>query len=849
MSLVSATGRRRLPVVLSAALVVVGSAMSPAPVAAADDWRLPAPVLVAPAPYATSSATPVFEWQAVQGAVKYDVDVRSVPTGFFPTCGGQVYALRVTCGDLAPGPYLWTVSAVGPQNRTGRPATARVFVKSPRLTSAPTLTAPPSGTTFGYPHNLGVLRWSAVPYAAYYQVQIASSPTFPGPAPNIAVANLTTEAMVIPPDVIGTTRYWRVRAVTASKLYAGPWSSARSFKVTWGAAPELTSPPDGATVSNLDLLWEPLEGARKYEIQMANPEDPSFADPIYTNDTFKPWFNLPVFPVDTFLWRVRALNGADGTSGWSTPRSVTHDEGGGPAPTPTPIVLRAPTLGVPPDGATDLDPDSVLLEWERIPGTIGYDVQIVPADQEWYEFGTGQPTTAYGPQLRSLDAGTTYKWRVRANATDSLSDIGPWSDEDTFTTAEGGTVSLSSPPDGAMRSNEALFFTWTALPNAPLYRLEIDSSDDFDDPTVVEAYADGRTSYPGKLAPGTWYWRVKAGRNQTAAISQVRTVTIVDTSPPVGVRRPINEYFLTEEITAHAPAEDAITEVEVAAASADGQTWIEFDPLTPPSWSLVTPEHGGPDEGPRQIWFKWKDTAGNWSAPSLWSFWYGFPAPDTQDPFATGPRIVTINPGAISSNGAVPVKIAWTLTDNQGLVEYNLNRKVDDQPCCSSVKSASFDLPPLDTLLFPGHKYLYLIEATDDGDNTTIATGPTRTLTRYTEKSSAIQYSGTWRTDANTAYWGGAARVSATAGAQARFTFTGRSVALVARRTPARGMAAIYVNGSKVATIDLYAPTSLDRQVVWSMDWSTSAARTVTVRVLGTPGRARFDLDGFVTVR
>jgi hypothetical protein len=33
------------------------------------------------------------------------------------------------------------------------------------------------------------------------------------------------------------------------------------------------------------------------------------------------------------------------------------------------------------------------------------------------------------------------------------------------------------------------------------------------------------------------------------------------------------------------------------------------------------------------------------------------------------------------------------------------------------------------------------------------------------------------------------------------------------------------------------------------MDWSTSAKRTVTVRVAGTSGRPRVDIVGFVVVR
>ena len=52
-----------------------------------------------------------------------------------------------------------------------------------------------------------------------------------------------------------------------------------------------------------------------------------------------------------------------------------------------------------------------------------------------------------------------------------------------------------------------------------------------------------------------------------------------------------------------------------------------------------------------------------------------------------------------------------------------------------------------------------------------------------------------------------------------------------------------------VATIDLGAATTSARRLVWVGRWPTSARRTVTVRVLGTVGRPRVDLDGFVVLR
>ena len=74
----------------------------------------------------------------------------------------------------------------------------------------------------------------------------------------------------------------------------------------------------------------------------------------------------------------------------------------------------------------------------------------------------------------------------------------------------------------------------------------------------------------------------------------------------------------------------------------------------------------------------------------------------------------------------------------------------------------------------------------------------------------------------------------------------GRTVELVSRTGPARGKARIYVNGVLKATVDLYAASYQNQRVVWTASWSSTAKRTITVRVVGTSGRPRVDLDAFV---
>jgi hypothetical protein len=78
------------------------------------------------------------------------------------------------------------------------------------------------------------------------------------------------------------------------------------------------------------------------------------------------------------------------------------------------------------------------------------------------------------------------------------------------------------------------------------------------------------------------------------------------------------------------------------------------------------------------------------------------------------------------------------------------------------------------------------------------------------------------------------------------YDFTGRAVAFVSTKATNRGKAEIWLDGVRVATLDLRSSTTRYRQIVWQKSWPTPGRHTVVVRVLGTAGRPRVDADGFI---
>ena len=88
-------------------------------------------------------------------------------------------------------------------------------------------------------------------------------------------------------------------------------------------------------------------------------------------------------------------------------------------------------------------------------------------------------------------------------------------------------------------------------------------------------------------------------------------------------------------------------------------------------------------------------------------------------------------------------------------------------------------------------------------------------------------------------------KYSKTAGASATATFTGKGIAFVSTRGPARGSAKIYIDGTLATTVSLNRSTVSYRYVAFQRSWSTSGKHTIKIVVSGTSGHPRVDVDAF----
>jgi len=287
--------------------------------------------------------------------------------------------------------------------------------------------------------------------------------------------------------------------------------------------------------------------------------------------------------------------------------------------------------------------------------------------------------------------------------------------------------------------------------------------------------------------------------------------------------------------TVSTAATDAGSGLSQVALSNDGVTWTTRAYASSQPWTLAGAN------GIKSVRVKWKDQAGNWSPVKTDTI-----VLDTVAPTVTAPRRGLVA-GTALANGAITTRIPWSGSDlGSGIARYELAQQTDGGAW--TTVSTTLTSPTATRSLSTERTYRFRVRAVDRASNVGAWTyGDTFRVSRFSEGNSRITYSGTWSTSRSSAFWGGVARASSQAGARASITFTGRTIAWIASMGPTRGKADVLVNGVKVATVDLYSTTARHQQVVWVGTWSSAASRTVSIRVLGTSGRPRVDLDAFVT--
>ncbi len=276
-----------------------------------------------------------------------------------------------------------------------------------------------------------------------------------------------------------------------------------------------SAPADGATDLDLSvtLQWR-TAGFRSYEVEYFPQGNPLDVRVLVANGASVVATDLDW--ATTYVWAVRGLT--DSIPGnWSSAQRFTVMSNDG-RPTPT----------MPPFDATEV-PTTTLLQWTAT-GMGPFEVQI-----DTLELSEATPTQVSNDVSISVELAPaqSYLWRVRRLSSAAPS---PWSGTFTFTTAAPPLAPLRvpvlrSPANGSTLDDFEPTFSWTSVPDASMYTLEVATPDNTTEAVATWTGTTPEATIP--LPPGysTLLWRVQAhDASRSSEWSQPFTLSLADTS-------------------------------------------------------------------------------------------------------------------------------------------------------------------------------------------------------------------------------------------------------------------------------------------------------------------------------
>ncbi len=234
------------------------------------------------------------------------------------------------------------------------------------------------------------------------------------------------------------------------------------------------------------------------------------------------------------------------------------------------------------------------------------------------------------------------------------------------------------------------------------------------------------------------------------------------------------------------------------------------------------------------------------------------PPTDTTGPSVGSPTLDIIAGTLGRKASRIPVRISFTATDPSGVAATSLRDRFGTGSVAGVPLPSATALSTTVKIAAGENKaHHFRAKATDTVGNS--AMGPKTTLHARLRQDTAtpalgVTFSGTWSSVTNHNASGGSLKSSSTAGDSVSLTLDGvTDFAWVSSLGANRGMADVYVDGVKQATVDLYSATTTYRQVVFSWDsGGVPGTHTIQIRVLGTANASslgtRVDLDTFVAL-
>ena len=330
----------------------------------------------------SSTGKPKLTWNAVSGAVKYEVYRSTRQNSGYSLLGTTTSTSYVNTGASTGTTYYYRVKAV---NRNGMASGYSNIVSGKAKAAAP---AAPSVTIGNSSTGKPQLTWKAVSGAVSYRIYRSESR---GTGYSL-LGTTSSTSYVNTGAAAGKTYYYRVKAVNRDGMASG-YSNIVSGKAK-AAAPAAPSVTIGnSSTGKPQLTWKAVSGAVSYRIYRSESRGTGYSLLGTTSSTS--YVNTGAAAGKTYYYRVKAVNRDGMASGYSNIVS-------GKATLPAPVL----NIGL------SVSSGKPMLAWDAVPGATSYRIYRSTSRGTGYSLLATTTSTSY--VNTSAAKGTTYYYRVKA---------------------------------------------------------------------------------------------------------------------------------------------------------------------------------------------------------------------------------------------------------------------------------------------------------------------------------------------------------------------------------------------------------------------------------------------------
>lgn len=667
----------------------------------------------------------------------------------------------------------------------------------------PTLTAPANDKTT--PVKDVVLKWTSVPFATGYEVQISPNGDWTNNRVNLPNKGATVATTYeVPLSLPHDEYFWRVRGVDAGGHT--DWSQERQFLHDWAAPLTILKTPTSADPT---ITWAPVQEASLYRVRISD-------DPTFVSDNTK------------VCW----------TAGTSFTPYATQTEG-------------AEQI-TPSDCFTQFDPEAGVTYYYEV---VAYDdstaatIESDNAPDNGFECGQAQPEC----DALSVGAAGTFTWTpVAAGDTPTPSAVSGLATAWHVNSLSGNACDVSSPCPTTPT------FSWNAVPGANYYRVQV-----YRDPFATNVYRIYSTEWPS-LTPREGYQDAQAGHAYYWNVVAYTCTSDTDAICPdddgnktfLGVSSVASFAKRSDAPVLRTPADDATVKTRTVTFKWDdylqsgNQGALEarnyhlqisktkaFDKLVADVDSVDMTQWTDPSKTLADGVYYWRVQALDQSGNQLtWSSGHRF-----------------------TFDGAPPL---FTMTSKDGVsIRRNLHVKSSEADLVGDVSNSTVRVFAVSTgdavaghwmktaatrwtfnpsgVLVPGESYALRVSGLrDQSGNAAIASSRTvRTSTFVDDRSQAVHYKSTWtRASSSNAQHGS---YSVGSNGSATVTVVGDKIKLYGCKGPSLGKAVVRVDGKRQGKVHEHQQFSQCGVLLWK--GPVSSTRPHTVKFVQKSGSVAFD--------